>query len=168
MIYFAFPFLLTPECQIAAGSLTSLLFTLHTSEAVGGCLTWYSMAQFGLTASKAPGRYCLRRWNKQLWFTSLLFCHEGGRYVCYSGLWSPWERPAAHVARSQLSQRSNGTGKQLEVEVWNTHRVYNRKTHTYTKPTHTIWHPLLLSSRICFLEPCRRNTTCAVQPSCYS
>lgn len=79
--------------------------------------------------------------------------------------------PRANCPRGRMEQ-----GSSWKCE--NTHRIYNRKTHTNTKPTYSIWHPLLSSYQAASvswssrlpnsIESCGRNMACAVQPSCYS
>lgn len=116
-------------------------------------------------------------WDDGINNCDLLLCYSAMKRaeMAVTGLWSPWEQPAARGAPSQLSQRSNGTGKQLEVLE---HTVFTIGKHTPTQSRHAQYDILFAyraasvswsSQRLMYsIEPCGRNTAWASIHKCSS
>lgn len=103
-------------------------------------------------------------------------CHEGGQRCR-----SRWPLVSLRAGLLLASPRANcPRGRMEQGSSWkcrNTHRIYNRKRHTYTQDRHTQYDILFpyqaasvsWSSRrpTSCTEPGQRSTVCAAQTSCW-
>lgn len=167
MIYATFPFLLTPLCKITAGSLTSLIFTLHTLHSIeGGLPSWYCMAQFSCRAdSSFPEIVWDDGVNKRDWLILQRWAAE--MYLAEASKSSCSLQPI-YTGRKGLGEAAGNVGR---------HTVFTIGKHTLRQNRHAQYHILFSyraasvswsSERLLNSTESRWRSCSVVEPRSYS